>query len=191
MNVFWRETPLTDPEQKLLNLCLDAHDRSVHRENISTVVLRNAGVGSLNYATAIAATLCSIGGIHAPLSQSFAFLSLDRNQIMQHIEMGGTVPGWGNSFEKDGIDPLWTEMAAHVAEHFPTMGQKIEEITLELHNHGKRIYPNPSTYTAAAAILLGIPHPISAWLFIHGRLIAWTKVYFSVYAGAFPQKGED
>lgn len=190
MNVFWRAEPLTEKEHKLLNLCLDAHSQSVHRDNISTAVLRNAAVGSLSFSTAIAAALCSIGGIHAPLLQSFYFLQRPMSEIEQHLELGHFVPGWGNSFEKQGIDPLWQPVADYIAQNFPELGQKIEGITLSLHNHGKQIYVNPSSLTAAVAIILDIPPEIVCWLFIQGRLSGWAQVFYGVVAGVNRPKGE-
>ena len=83
------------------------------------------------------------------------------------------IPGWGGSFQKDGPDPMWQP----VREALPyNMLSKINTVTQVLHSDGKTIYPNPSAYTAAVAILLGIPSDIAPWLLISGRLKGWTEI---------------
>lgn len=180
MNVFWRDKPLSRQQHNLLNLCLHAHAGCVHRDNISTAVVRNVAAGSLNYTNAVAAALMSIGGTHAPLQPTIAFLSEDRDVIMRAIELGQTIPGWGSSFEKEGIDPIWKPVDEAIKQGFPEMGQRIEEITLEMHNHGKEIYPNAACFTAATAILVELPAPIAGWLFVQGRISEWAKIFLSV-----------
>lgn len=179
MNVFWRKEPLSEPEYKLLNLCLEAHGKSSFRDNISTNVLKNTALGSLNYTSAISAALCSLGGVHAPLLQSVSALMEPIENVRKLIEMGGKVPGWGSSFEKDGVDPIWAPLADHIAKEFPEVNTRIDEITQELHKRGKKIYPNPSIFTAATGLILHIPAPIIPWLFIHGRLVSWTTMFYS------------
>lgn len=179
MKVFWRTEPLTEPEQKLLNLCLEAHAQSVHRDNISTVTLKNAAIGSMNYTTSLCAALSTLGGTHAPILQSVMALIEPMENIKRVIEMGGKIPGWGSSFEKEGIDPIWAPLADLLAKEFPEMHGKIEEITQELQRHGKMLWPNPSIHTAATGIVLRIPGPIIPWLFVHGRLLSWTAIFYN------------
>lgn len=183
MKVFWRTEQLNDAEKKLLDLCLEAHAASVHRDNISTVVLRNAVVGSMSYMSAIAAALCSCGGVHAPIQQTRQFLDMPMEHITRHITVGGRVPGWGCSFSKDGIDPTWQPVFDHIEQNWPEFSAKIGEITEGLHKHGKPIHPNPACLTAATAMILEIPPQISEWLFIHGRLIEWSKITAALIAG--------
>jgi citrate synthase len=191
MNAFWRIPPLAPDEAKLLTLCLAAHAQSVHRENISTQVLKNVAVGSMNYMSAIAAALCSTGGLHAPLIDSWRFLNMKTEDIVLHVEMGGKVPGWGHSFEKDGIDPIWKPTYDQLGVVAEEMQNKIDEVTQELHRHGKEIYANPSALTAAVGIVLGMPPEILGWFFIQGRLSEWSKVFYSTVAATMPQKKEE
>lgn len=178
MKVFWRPEPLTEPEVKLLNLCLEAHCASASRPNISTVVLHQAAVGSHNYFSALAAALCSIGGTHAPLQDTAHALMTPVEQLIPVIKAGRKIPGWGNSFEKHSVDPTWKAFRNHLSEHFPEISDRIEAITKALHDEGKKIYPNPSIFTVATAFALKLPLPVAGWLFVHGRLAEWTTQFF-------------
>jgi citrate synthase len=185
MNVFWREKPLTEVENKLLNLCLMAHGQCTHRDNISTVILRNAAEGSMNYEKSIAAAVLSIGGVHAPLPQTMEILSMPLPHIVSMIENGMFLPGWGSSFEKSGIDPIWQPVHEHIDRYFHDRYVKIGDITDLLHARDKMIYPNAACLTAATALILEIPAAISPWLFVHGRLVEWTRIFFSIAAGVY------
>jgi citrate synthase len=183
VNVFWRAKPLAAQQAKLLTLVLAAHAESAHRENISTAVLKNAAVGSGSYIQSVSAALCSLGGVHAPLIQTHYYLAhFSEEQIpelAQHIELGGKVPGWGSSFEKDGPDPIWKPVADHIAEHFPEISERLQRITDELHARGKMVWPNPSAWTAATAIIIDLPPQICAWIFIQGRLANWSSLFYN------------
>lgn len=185
MNAFWREKPLTEVEYKLLQLCLAAHGACTHRDNISTVILRNAAEGSMDYTKSIASAILSTGGIHAPLQQTMALLSEPHAHIVSLIDNGMYLPGWGSSFEKSGIDPIWQPIAEHIEKYFKDKHDKITDITYAFHARGKTLYPNAACYTAATALILGIPAMISPWLFLHGRLVELTRIFYSIAAGVY------
>jgi hypothetical protein len=45
-----------------------------------------------------------------------------------------------------------------------------------LHQSGKHLNPNPSAYTAAVAIVVGLPAPLTPYLFIAARLDSWCNL---------------
>ena len=53
---------------------------------------------------------------------------------------------------------------------------KIDAITRYLHEKEKNIFPNPSTYTAACAIILKVPTDVAPYLLILGRLGGWSAL---------------
>lgn len=175
---FWRDELLSEHDQRLLNALDAAHHASVFRDNMSTTSLLNAGVGSGNYANGIAAACLSIGGPHAPLAQSMALLSAhDPRQLASQIMAdGGKVPGWGNSFIKGKPDPAWTDVDEQLKLVAPKLHETIAAITDLMHESSKTVWPNPSIYTAAVAIHIGVPPSIAPYLFIAGRLNAWTEL---------------
>ena len=56
------------------------------------------------------------------------------------------------------------------------MAETISSITAALFANGKTIYPNPATYTAATAIIIGMSEKIAPSLVLFGRLEAWTEI---------------
>jgi citrate synthase len=164
--------------QSLLRACLAAHRASAERPNISSETLRRAFAGSGSYTSALAAALSTLGGLHAPLAATVSFLAAAEpwKQVKGALEAGQRIPGWGSSFAKGGKDPLWLEVDGILAAEFPELTAKIEAVTMALHQAGKRIYPNPSCYTAATALALGMHPALAPWIFVAGRLDAWTGI---------------
>ncbi len=167
MNFFWREEPATEQDEKLLALLFKAHEESTFRNNVSSVVLQNVVAGSGKYTNALASAILSLGGMHAPFEEIYDVLSSGAPSV-------GIVPGWGNSFIKGVPDLAWAEVDAQIAAMDMGLHEHITSITDVLHARGKLVFPNPGCYTAAVAIILGIPKQIAAYLFISARLSPWT-----------------
>ncbi len=168
MNFFWREEPATEQESKLLALLFKAHEESSFRNNVSSVVLQQVAGGSGSYTNGIAAAILSLGGVHAPLEDIHEVLT---DEV---LPTAGIVPGWGNSFIKGVPDSAWAEVGAQISVMAPNLALRITSITDALYARGKLVFPNPGCYTAAVAIILGIPKQIAAYLFISARLSPWT-----------------
>jgi len=173
---FWRDTPLTDAEERLLELVHAAHVASCGRHNISRDLFEAGAFGSSRYVNGLIAALASLGGAHGPIEETVALLQMPGRE-MTLIPLKMKVPGWGNSFEKGRKDPLWLAVDAHLEAFFPAQFRRLEDITRQLHAAGKTIYPNPSAYTASAAMIVGLPARASAYLFVRARLDGWTQLY--------------
>jgi citrate synthase len=178
MNPFWRELHLTDEEAILLREVFDAHATSACRDNCSTQALILAAAGSRSLPNALIAALSTLGERHAPLIATYEFLVQPNpeDSVSGYLERGEKVPGWGNSFHK-GEDPEWVGVSRVIQSYFPAMFTKIMNVQATLHSFGKPLYPNPSTYTAATAIILGMPKEVAAYLFIAGRLLTWHELF--------------
>jgi citrate synthase len=186
MTPFWRTNPLTDDEAKLLQLTLEAHAASAFRSNASSVALCNAAIASHDFTKALTGALATLGGVHAPLADTYVLLSSSEFDAPERILLSGRkVPGWGNSFVKGAPDPIWEPVAAHLERINPTLAERLHNVTDMLRAVGKRLYPNPSAYTAAVAITLGIPAHLTPWLFVQGRLLSWSHLFHQ----ALTQKG--
>jgi citrate synthase len=184
VKVWWRTRELSSQEESLLKLLFEAHRLSSFRPNISSVSVVNAAIGSGSIAKAIAAAILTLGGKHAPLEQTYLFLSLEdpAAQVQALLARGEKVPGWGGSFQKDGVDPIWEPVRLALAAQCAALSQKLDEVTAALHRQGKVIYPNPSAYTAAVALALEVPPSLSVYLFISARLDAWANIAFNELA---------
>jgi citrate synthase len=169
--------PLTSAESELLAACLAAHDQSARRPTPSLVAVLNAFFGSRNYANAIASACTALGTVHGPIVETYDLIVDPRGAALAGdiLDRGRKVPGWGSSFAKGGIDPIWDPVDSRLRALAPSAMRMVDGITRLLSNHGKDLWPNPSTYTAATAIALGIRRELAPWLFIHGRLAAWSQ----------------
>jgi len=175
---FWRSEPLSEPEQKLLDALFAAHTKAACRENCSTVAVLNSWTGAGSYTAAIASALLTLGGAHAPVAEIMRFLGQKdpEDRALFRLATGDKVPGWGSDFVKGKPDPDWAEVDAALEKVAPGLNESIRAVTTVLHEHGKVIFPNPGAYTAATALALGIPESVAPWLFVQGRLGAWTKI---------------
>jgi len=178
--MFWREKPLDEQELKLLGLIQEAHHRSVYRQNPSTAAVLNSMQGSGDAAKAFASGILTLGGKHAPLEQTHRFLSLEDPAREVHILLKAEmkVPGWGGTFQKDAPDPIWKPVHAFLDAHWPFLARKLDDVTAELHNFARAIHPNPSAYTAATAIVIGLPAKLAVWLFVRSRLDGWAHIAY-------------
>lgn len=145
----------------------------------------NGFIGSGSYAAAIASAVLTTGGMHAPIAQTIGVIRTamqhisnheDEKLVLGYTEHGARIPGWGNSFIKGAEDDLWLEFQDVLKDAFPEIYKVIRRLTSALHYAGKDIYPNPSAFTAATAIALGIPTVIAPFIFFQGRLAAWTQI---------------
>jgi citrate synthase len=195
MRVFWRNAPLTAAEEKLMKSVIDAHYRSSFRESGSTVVMLNALIGSGDFFNAISAALLTFGNLHGPIQKTMSLLTEDniKATVQDILRSGLIVPGWGGSFQGEDDDPLWREVEAQSRPMAPSLWTKVDLITDTLKTNGKNICPNPSTHTAVASIILGIPARISGYLLLAGRLDGWSELAakqdFKCVAG-FTKKAE-
>lgn len=186
MNVFWKQKPLAASQAKALTLILQAHEQAAMRDNISTVTVRNAAIGSGNFTNAVAAALLTVGAVHAPLIPAYQFLAQfnpdEIDEFARHIEMGGTIPGWGSDFVKDGPDPVLKPIADCIAENFVQIHERIQRVTDELHARSKMVWPNLAAYSAAAGMAIEIPPPILPWILVQGRLAGWSREFLNTIA---------
>lgn len=166
----------------LLSALYAAHAESALRGNNSHQALVLAAHGSGDYLKSICAALMTVGGVHAPLLDTYDLLSCEDLPAAIHrlMALGKKVPGWGNSFVKGSPDPLWEPVRLLLLDMDPRLSARIDSGTDCLHAAGKDLYPNPSCYTAAVAILTETPREISPYLFLNGRLTAWTLEYLRV-----------
>lgn len=187
---FWRTEPITPEEEELWSEVIFAHGASAMRNNVSSVVLMNCATGSSNYVQSIAGALMTLGGTHAPIEQTM-FMLMTPNPIAsaaQRLDEGLLVPGWGNSFEKEKKDGQWLAVDEIIQEHFPSHYAILEGITELLHDRGKNIFPNPSAYSAIAAMILKLPVALSPYLFVSGRIGAWSLLFGQMLGVLKPHK---
>lgn len=148
----------------------------MHRDNCSTNAFLVAAGGSKDFFKGICAALCSVGEVHAPLGQTYDFL-------LSALETPKLVPGWGNSFVRGEIDPIWMEVWKVLRIVSPELIYRMESVTEELHARGKFVFPNPSALTAACCIALQVPKELCGLFFLQGRAEGWASLYYEHVLG--------
>ena len=178
MYVWWKRECLNADQTKLFAALHAAHHRSAFRANVSSVVVAQSFEASGDLSKAIAAGILTLGRKHAPLEHTYEFLSFEEpwRQVPGILKRGAKVPGWGGTFQKDQPDPIWQEVDDLLADTQPATYIKLSSVTTTLIEHSKTLYPNPSAYTAASALVFGLPKELIWYLFIGGRLSAWSMI---------------
>lgn len=178
---FWREMPLDDAERGLMAALFEAHHHSALRDNISSHAVLGTAIGNGTYVNAIASGLLTLGSLHGPIPQAMALLAEKHPGKIVGSELSHDpkvrIPGWGSSFAKDKPDPLWNDVHQIIVETWHELGQRINAVTEAFKKAGKPIQPNPACYTAAVALIVGMPPSCSPYLFLCGRMNAWSKMF--------------
>lgn len=172
---WWRPEPLNEWETQLLGAVFQSHIASTFRQNPSAVAVQLSAQASGDYFKAIAAALMMGGGQHGPLVAAYDLLAHPNpvGEAKARLLGGKLVPGWGNSFVKGAHDPLWDRPRELIQTH--PVAKVISEVQVVM--DPKHIYPNPSCFTAATAVALGIPRESTPWIALAARLPAWSILF--------------
>jgi len=96
------------------------------------------------------------------------------------IDAGKIIPGWGNSFFKQSIDPSWAPASHFLKENHGAVHEKIDAISERIFKGtGRVIYPNAAAFTAASCEILGIPRGVESHMFVVGRMAAWASQFLA------------
>lgn len=169
---------LNEEEAILVKALHEAHYESCFRDNASSIAVAMAADASHDLGKAIIAGLSTLGGKHAPIEETVRFLSQASavSQVGSLLKRGKKIPGWGGTFQKGSEDPIWREVSQLIGQQHPELHNRMKDVTLELKEYGKTLWPNPSAYTACVAITLGLPAEIAPYLFIFPRLTGWVEI---------------
>lgn len=164
-------------ENALLTALWVAHQAVAMRGNASGSAFTMAYQGSGDYTKALAGALATLGSLHAPIMRTVDILRCRDTPawLANQAGEGRLVAGWGNSLVKGCDDPDFLRVRDQLENINPKMVERIDAITGALHARGKHIYPNPSCWTAAVAITVGLPAELSPYLFIAARLPVWSR----------------
>lgn len=171
-------TPMfREGENALLTALWDAHQAVAMRGNASGSAFTMAYHGSGDYTKALAGALATLGGRYGPIGRTVKVLEWSGSpaELAAQAAIGVTVDGWGNSLIKGRNDPDFLRVRDQLENVNQKLVERIDAITGALHARGKHIYPNPSCWTAAVAITVGLPAELSPYLFIAARLPVWSR----------------
>lgn len=164
----------------LLEVMNDAHYTSaLNNSNVSSAaIIQMAAVGKA-FPEAVAAAILTLGGVHGPATQARSVIYYtDIADIANDIEDGEIIPGFGNSFYKDSIDPAWSQFDMRLRAECPDASYQIDRVSdFVSKGKGKKIYPNAAAYTATVAELQGAAFGTEISLFITARMPAWVELW--------------
>jgi citrate synthase len=178
---------------KLMEELQEAHYKAaLDNQNISKMAALTVFDGSDNPMNAIAAGLLSTGGIHGPLTETRELLRMynqDKDFCIAYmtdmVKGGGKIPGLGNSFFKDKVDPAFSPALELYVQTCNDLGEdslvinfaKDANLAIEqAKGVNKNLYLNASAITAGITELLGGCKYIENWFFIAGRSRAWIEI---------------
>ena len=156
--------------QELLSELEAAHFRAaLSNENTSSAVAVATYKASGDMGKAIAAASLAQGGLHAPITQARALLDAEFPLgVMQTIlQRGERVPGFGNSFYKNRIDPSFQALYDELPFSVRAEIERLAPFNL---------WPNAAIITAAVAKIADLPAGIEPAIFIYCRVPAWTQL---------------
>ena len=173
---------------QLLSLVLTAHFNSARNQNnISSTYFFNTLLITDNMASAIASAVLTIGKEHAPITQArTVFSKWSHQDIANAIERGEKVPGFGNAFYKDDIDPAWFPVRDYLRTFMPAVHAHLDNLTLAVNTEIQKrsnknvnpIFPNPAMYSAIVTELFGWEEGSELSFFVLARLPAWVSLVF-------------
>jgi citrate synthase len=162
-------------DDTLLNLLVKAHqDAARNNPNASAELCKVATEGSGDFTKGVIAGLAATGGAHAPLG---AARDIYINGLPDHANLSGyRVPGFGNSFYKDKIDPAFVPTTTHIrnvhTKHFERIVKLVEDVQKI---RRVRLQPNAALITAAVCEILEIPRGVEGVIFMLARIPVWAE----------------
>jgi citrate synthase len=153
------------------------HFRLAMRDNLSSTTVASMAQVGKPMCEAFAAALLTLGGAHAPISQTRRLIAPAQRlvEVDRRLAAGLKIPGFGSSFVKDAPDP---EVEAVLLLLQPGLQKMIGNLSgyVQLMT-GRLIFPNAAMATAAVASELGMLASEAPELLIQGRIPAWVDIY--------------
>lgn len=183
-----------DPQQaaELLGALEEAHYNAAinNKGNISATAAMVVYQGSLDPMKAVAAGILSIGGTHAPvLAARELYKMWEKDQVTMRriirnmVSSGQRIPGFGNSYFKEGIDPTFQEAYnkyAEVAGPENTITELARYVNFVVEEvKGKQdhdLHPNAAIITAGICEITHRKPLYEIYAFISGRSQAWLQM---------------
>lgn len=155
------------------------HRSLARRENASSMMVASMAQLGRPLFESIAAALLTLGGAHAPISQTRRLLDVDNRfrEIDSIFENGGKVPGFGSAFYKGEPDP---EVETVLRQIRPSTNSLITRLTQHVYQvTDKPLYPNAAMATAAVAMDMGLSPVNAPRLLVEGRMPVWVSIHSS------------
>ena len=178
LNIDFALEEVTPKKLELLQAVFDAHDMAArNNQNSSSGAAVNAFFGSAQLTNAIASAILTLGDAHGPIGPArFVYEKFDERSLKSAILSGMKIPGFGNSFFKDSIDPAWSRVREIIEADFKKANDRIKQLHGWMKEVGKDVHPNAALYSAVICNELGMIHGSESAIFVLARTAAWTSL---------------
>jgi citrate synthase len=178
LNIDFALEEVTPKKLELLQAVFDAHDMAArNNQNSSSGAAVNAFFGSAQLTNAIASAILTLGDAHGPIGPArFVYEKFDERSLKSAILSGMKIPGFGNSFFKDSIDPAWSRVREIIEADFKKANDRINQLHSWMKEVGKYVHPNAALYSAVICNELGMIHGSESAIFVLARTAAWTSL---------------
>jgi len=178
LNIDFALEEVTPKKLELLQAVFDAHDMAArNNQNSSSGAAVNAFFGSAQLTNAIASAILTLGDAHGPIGPArFVYEKFDERSLKSAILSGMKIPGFGNSFFKDSIDPAWSRVREIIEADFKKANDRINQLHSWMKEVGKDVHPNAALYSAVICNELGMIHGSESAIFVLARTAAWTSL---------------
>lgn len=145
----------------------------------SSAALVNVASCGGGFSKSVAAALLTLGEMHGPIDEAREVIyRTPLDEIATRIHRGDKIPGWGNAFYRDQLDPAWIPALELVSNEWPDHMMRLAEVTEVVRRETKaNLFPNASAFSAVAAEVVGVPLGTALMLAIVGRLPAWAMLH--------------
>jgi citrate synthase len=168
----------TEGNEELINILFNAHMRAAKdNKSGSSIIVDFIGRAKTDFKDAIIAAMCTVGGLHAPITETRRFFFVNKTDVALVLTLGLKIPGFGNSFYKKSIDPSFKELAEYIEQKHSGQWSIIHDAKAKLWENGIRIYPNAAMLTAAVAEIINLPFGLEPLLFMLPRITTWAEIY--------------
>jgi citrate synthase len=138
------------------------------------------GQSSGSFIHALTAGLMSVGEKHGPIQKARDDLLVYGENVQETteaVQRGIKIYGFGNSFFKIKSDPCWVYVHEILIRSYPDTFKMLATVQEGLQRAGKKIYPNPAGYSAAAAHATGLIRGMEEPIFVIPRMHVWLQEY--------------
>lgn len=170
---------LTKVDDKLFDLLMEAHAMTaLSNANASSGACVNAGAVTGKLTNGLASAILCLGGHHAPIMEArLVYTQWTKEHIKEALMWNKFIPGFGNAFYKDSIDPAWQAVDAYLYTTYPAEYERIRELQRWLQGQDVNLYPNAALYSAVACDIMGCVWGAEVSLLILARLPMWTTLW--------------
>ena len=165
-----------EAHETLISLLVLCHQSAaMANSNASSAALGLASSAGASLWNSVAAALLTMGDKHGPVTKTREVIYRTcPESLRERIEAGEIIPGWGNAFFKQSLDPSWVRMDHLIRSKYTGHHEEIERVGKAIFkSKGIVLYPNASAYTAVVAEIIGLDHGTEPMLAIASRLPAW------------------